>query len=162
MFSGMREHARAELTEMEGRVAIELVIEIMRGMPDYPARGIRGDLERWCSLLLQRLRDAKVRIAYGATITRLPPPKEPYRPSYVIEAGSADRVSTPELRRRAFGAYAQGMAFGDENDAFEAAVIETLRLTRNWSRKVASMHTIKFVVPAYQRAFPPKAPPYPE
>ena len=154
----MRGHAPAELIEIEHRVLHELVTEVLRAMPELPNGRMRGDVERWSHLLLDRLKRSNLRFAYGATVTRLPPPKEPDRPTYVLEIGDVGRVSTPEIRRRAFGAYAQAMAFGDERDAYEAAVIETLRLTRNWSRKVAAMHTDKFIVPAYRRAFPPKAP----
>jgi len=117
---------------------------------------VRYELINWCGLVTDELRERQAAIVAIPTVVDFPKERRKVPPAYLAEAGRKDHVSTPELRRHAFAVYAAAMAYHGSEEAFEAAVWETLRRARNWTEAAAAEHTRRFIVSAYERAFPPK------
>lgn len=145
------------LVPIEGPSAAHLLAIAIRAAEKqrgYPSHGIMGDLILWCGVTVDELRERQAAIVRLTEVIEFPSPPKRTAPAYLHEAGLAPHVSTREIREHAFAAYAAGMAHGGPEAAFDAAVTETLRRTGNWTEAAAAAHTKRFVVPAYERAFP--------
>ncbi|MDB5358804.1 MAG: hypothetical protein JWO51_101 [Rhodospirillales bacterium] len=117
-------------------------------------RGIMGEVVLWCGLVIHELGTRQARIVRIPEVIAFPPPPRRQLPTYLTEAGATPHVSTLDLRRHAFAAYAMAMAFHGPEEAFDAAVTVTLQRAGNWTLAAAAQHTKRFIVPAYERAFP--------
>jgi hypothetical protein len=163
MFTSMGKQDRTpRLLTMDARIVGEQLVAAIRAMRDghgWPGVA-RYELDPWCERLKHALEQAGVVFAYRENIVRIAEPTAgpKHWPARAVDIRETKPVSTPDLRRHVFAAYAQAMALYGAERAFESAVNETLRRQRGWNLATAVDHTRKFIVPAYERAMPAKRP----
>jgi hypothetical protein len=160
MFSFMGDDNKPPIYEpIDPTIAVDYLMDALRWAHDkrdgWPNL-VRYDLRNWCHLLFDSLRNQGVVLTIRSRIVALRPPPETQKeyPARVVDVRWSKPVSTPELRAHAFAAYASAYALYGKAAAFQAAVNETLRRQKTWGEGTCADHTRRFIVPAYQRAFP--------